>query len=83
MPPGLFGTYNNYLIIRDEIEEADSRGKKAKSGIPIRKRIRQMKANEVVFSNALPTEFKSKDQVVLINNPNGPGLWPALVRFFI
>ena len=46
---------------------------KSKSG-PAPKRIRKMKPNEIVFSAAQPVEFKSRDQVVLIRNPNGSGL---------
>lgn len=47
------------------------------------KRIRQMKPNEIIFADALPTEFKSKDQVVLMRNPSGVGLWPALVSVYV
>lgn len=48
---------------------------------PNAKRLRPMETNEIVFNGAQPTQFKSKDQVVLIRNPNGTGLWPALVSF--
>jgi hypothetical protein len=63
----------------DAVDELDSLLDNEPDEAPNAKRLRPMETNEVVFNGAQPTQFKSKDQVVLIRNPNGTGLWPALV----
>ncbi|KAI6197711.1 hypothetical protein M3Y94_01257900 [Aphelenchoides besseyi] len=44
---------------------------------PSKRARRHLLPNEVIFKDAKPTKYESKDQVILIQNPNGPGLWPA------
>ncbi|KAI6232627.1 hypothetical protein M3Y99_01009500 [Aphelenchoides fujianensis] len=60
----------------DEEESADDEPRGPPEPLAKRHR-RQLDANEVVFFGAQPTRFQSVDQVVLIVNPHGNGLWPA------